>query len=361
MILKTQDIQDNIDFIGVISSSWHFDNLLAFILYKKLSRGILFVAPQSNIKNETKYRIKKQQIEKYNNYFERVIYLNDTILKADLWHFFIHLLSFYSKKKELYIINPNQVNLGFISIIPSLKRKFICVSIDEGIGQYMSKKEFIETQLNGKLNNSIKFKIKRLVERNILLLFSNRTITYSFYKWHDNMLFPNNCVVDYLKKIYSSRTEYQKTDKNAIIFFKDFNVVSDHITSKLLNRIITFIDLNKYELIIKKHPNDVNIIFDKLYTSMSSVQVIRNTISGEELVSQINPKLIISGFSTVTFSCSFIFNIRVLSVINLYSEYDELSDLNKKIINNFTSLFGYDSNLIFLKNNSDFEKYLCAL
>jgi hypothetical protein len=46
-----KDIKGIIPFISFVVTSWHFDNLIAYLLLNNLRNGVVIVRPQDNIKN----------------------------------------------------------------------------------------------------------------------------------------------------------------------------------------------------------------------------------------------------------------------------------------------------------------------
>jgi|GEM_PF-3311373 len=340
----------DIDFIGAVTSSWHFDNLIAFVKYKNLRKGVLILVPQSNMKDDSRYRISDSQVKQYGGLFEQVIKLSGERLRGDGLNILRQLPSLWRRNgRPLYILNTF-TDIGFISLLPCLKRKYIGVWVDEGIGRYMSKEAFVKTQVNTNYDDRYIPKLKKQIKRFVSDFLIHNKIEFFLYEKKDNLLFLNPTVAENLKQVYTDRVVPNNDTVKNVIYFKDYNVVSDKIHTELLNKIIPLIVESGCQLIIKKHPNDINSSFDEKFEDNSDVKILRNTISGEELVVRAKPEVIISGFSTVTFSSGFIFDIPVVSTINLYKQHEELDDLNRSLIDEFYAYFNHNANLLFPNN-----------
>ncbi|MDB9065977.1 hypothetical protein PN642_22005, partial [Parabacteroides distasonis] len=68
MIFNKQIFENEV-FVGFVTTTWHLDNLLAYVKMKKMKRGVLVVCSQNNIHDESKNRLSIEYIDRCGHVF----------------------------------------------------------------------------------------------------------------------------------------------------------------------------------------------------------------------------------------------------------------------------------------------------
>jgi hypothetical protein len=333
---KLFDYTQHDTFIAAIITSWHLDNLIAYLnTYEPGKKGILIILPQFRNSEKLIFRLEKEQIKNFEEtYFTEVIFHSDTKFSFNfLWPF---LYLFKQKKESLKIISPGNINFRLLSNLCRLHKKHEYIIIDEGIGAYLPGKDFeiIKTKSEGEKKTRNFYKLKNL----LISKYTNSIENFKIFHPVADKLVPNKPILNALEKYYQTQA-HESSHTKLIVLFKDFGVIDFQHTKELYRYFFDFIKANKFTLIIKKHPNDIDRNFDDFVSAYPNITVIQNLISGEQLVANCRPDSIIGGFSTVLFSSAAIFNIRTLSFMLLYKQMDGISDEHKRIIDWFYSRF----------------------
>jgi hypothetical protein len=338
-------------FISFIITSWHFDNLIAFLLSNNLKNGIVFVRPQSNIKNQTKYRLSKENFIGYEYLFETVYFLHNPHIKLK---FLSALRYFYcSFHNSIYLIVPStRVSVRIISSLLYLKLSLNNVIIDEGLGCYLPYNNFISYGNTGRIKRIINSFIYSILKKIIVDRYCNSIHDFCFfYSNSENKLLCNNIVSSALKSIYIKRYHEMclnhTNDENTILILKDFNIVNADIDLIIYSNLFEYLTNKNCRIYIKKHPNDINLKFDSFVEGYSNVKLIDSGKSAEELIPIYTPKLLIGGYTTALFSSANIFEIKSISFMMIYLNYAGVNEIIKENISFFKRKFEYNDYLTF--------------
>lgn len=327
-------------FIAFVITTWHFDNLMSYIIRNKLKGGILVVRPQSNITNNSKYRITKEYISSFNYEFASIIFI-ENLPKREILTTLKYLFS--KKTGTVMLIVPSmRPSITIISMVLFLKKNIIYISIDEGMSSYLSYKNLMLSQ-SGKKN------ILLIILKNIIYkTFSSLFIRITCKSLIDHRLFIHDAkkkilsvnpnVANLLEVIYRGRTHSYDKVKN-IIVFKDFGFLSEENDISIYHSLL--FELNKIgiKIYLKKHPNDVSDSFDLALSDLKNIEIINKSLSGEDIITKYNPICIVGGYSTVLFSSSNIFKIKAISFMDIYLFLDNIKTVYKNNIDHFRYLF----------------------
>jgi hypothetical protein len=303
-----------INFVATIMTSWQLDNLIAYLRINQLSGGILIVTKAPNVS----YRLSESQVNIYKKCFEHIFFCEN---RAASYRYSSLCKSLFRKSsKPLRIIRPHPIpSLRIISLFISPKRKLRYVEIDEGRNSW---------QASSRAMNLAWVKKGRLYKRAQLLkiaaiqlfsfLFIDEKEKATFLLKTKGKLLPNQPLCRALKAIYGERIEPVESVKTALIF-KDYSIVSEEHTKLFFDVLLKSLISTDLKIVIKKHAQDINPDFDEyIKTSYRSIEIVRNTQSGEEMVAIYKPEMIVGGFSTVIFTSALIFHIKTLSYMLLY-------------------------------------------
>lgn len=334
-----------ISFISFVISTWHFDNLIAYLNCNNITNGILIVAPQNDVKDSSKFRLHQENFEPYASFFYKIIFFNSKLnLSFDVYSALSSLIP--RRKKTLLFINPGRPYLKLILSLHISNRSINFVSIDEGLGTYVPSSEFNE------FNMSFTKKISKQISHKFVDILTSCIVKH-FYDFHFyiknskiNILIPNSKVCNMLYNIYTERNPQIIRIQKVILIFKDFEFINSEFSSNLFSEILSLLSTYNLKIIIKKHPNDIQPAFNDFIGTFQNAEIINTNKSGEELVAVIRPDFIIGGFSTVAFSSSFIYNCRVVSYMLLYKN-TRLPPVMESQIDFFFHNFNYNENLKF--------------
>jgi hypothetical protein len=343
-------ISEVVPFVALITTSWHLDNLISFVMLNNLCGGVVIVQPQSNINNNTKFRLSAEQFAQYTDLFSHVYFLKDPYLKID----FIAIIKyfFYIFQNTAYLICPNtRLSIRLLSSLLHLKLSFQYVIIDEGLGCYLS---YEDAWHYGK-NNKIKRKINNLLYRLSIKPLINRFCKpekisdFRLFTSYQNQLVCNEAVANSIRKVYDNRIYkvISKVHIDNIIIFKDFNVVDKKVDFIVYSRLLEYFQNLNYFVYIKKHPNDIDIDYDNLVKQYPNVQIINTIYSGEELISICHPQIVIGGYTTALFSSANIFKTKSISFMTIYLSLDGIGKSLCRNIKFFSKNFSNNNYLVF--------------
>ncbi len=321
--------KSNNSFYALIITSWHLDNLIAYIRRNNLAPGSLFVLPQFKKDGIPVYRLTQAQIKEYkNSFFTEVIFNSDPVLPFNIKNLLSYL--FIKKRNSITVISPGGVNYRLISIICKFRYSHKCVIIDEGIGAYLPQKDFEKIKTK---SDSSRFKITNYlsaIKQNLSKLFINQIIDEKIFQNHGQLV-PRTEVCDSLKTLYISSVSEKNTEK-CIMLFKDFEVIEFEEIKILYKELLDMLSMTKLKIYVKKHPNDKDKNFDLLIARYSNAELINDLSSGEFLIAKYKPMCIIGGVSTVLFSAAAIFKTPTYSFMLLYKNYKGISKDRLRII-----------------------------
>lgn len=372
---------NEIDFIANISSGWHLNILYSFLLIKrdvKDLKGIIIINPQSNIENKSRIRIKENMIIKLDGV--HVDYL--TNMKADnfkskssinvLNSIIIALRIHRKNSKKLWLLSPYGFNIQVFNYLENIKnyREVIMVSLDEGLGSYISEMNFVKSLMQSssiKMNLLIYLKnlTKISFKKFLLLLLKAKGynfIKYNLYTANNKKLITNSNVSKKLSEIFKIHSKYannidDRFKKNQILILKDLDNhlmdISD-ITCFYAELIKEIRMYSEKEIYIKKHPNDVNVSFDEEITKNKNVKILDLQIDAEQVYLKLEPEVLLGGVSTSIFSIPTIFEVEAITFSKLYKNYKASRNLHEKI-DTCEKQFSYDQRIKFLEEIQDLK------
>lgn len=306
--------------IATIVSKWHLSNLIALLDRENKKLDYLIINPQSNINNNSRYRIKPSDIENFNNLRQTNVVFGP--VKFSIKTIIINLIQALFGSEKLEIISPANNNykiLGFIR----LKRinKITFTIIDEGTASYVSTKEHEKISSKSLDNNKnispLSKNIKNMVKEKIFKSIFP-TEKKLLFKVSHGKLVVNSPVQKSLRRYYTRAIQNdQKQNSNVILIIIDFY---DHFGDlqyfqDLYKKVISHSQLHG-KTYIKPHPNDL-----RDYSNwISPSNIIASFIEAEEIAASLKPNTIIGGISTSTFTIPAIFNIRTVTLLNMYQQ-----------------------------------------
>ncbi len=112
----------NIEFVSLLFSSWHLDVFYSIILKKKLQNGLIIILPQSDVNNNTKYRLTQDNFTIDLGESVSVYFIDNTKLKFNL----VNLLKLILERKrtnKLFLFNPEVQITSFFQICSLQEKK----------------------------------------------------------------------------------------------------------------------------------------------------------------------------------------------------------------------------------------------
>ena len=350
--------RDKYSFVALVITSWHLDNLIAYLHTNKYSNGLLIVAPQLIIKKKPIYRLEHDNWKQYvDNYFSEVTILDNPIIsfnKKDV------IGAFFKKKPgQIEVFSPGNINIRVIcNVIPHYSQ-IKCTIIDEGIGAFLSAFDFEKIKTKSDTENSKESLFGLLLKRIVRSLLISEIKDAKMLRWENGKLAPNKMVCSNIRKLYETQiSSHTPKDKN-VLLFKDFGIIPFLFSVDIYKVLLNILQQKGYSVYIKMHPNDVDDDFNSFALSYSNVNLIQDKESGERLVVKYSPRYVLGGFSTVIFSTSAIFNTTTISFMNLYQQFSDFDKEKLEIINWFYSKLK-DSlpNMKFVASTNDFDKVI---
>lgn len=360
IINNISDIQglDDVDFLACVLTSWQFDNLCAYLSQNRIGKGFLVVEPVP-FSDQPKYRLTESQVGCYKHLFEKIFFCKTRKAPYD----FCSLTTFaFSRKNNhpITILRPlrNQ-SLRLLSNVTKIKRKIRYISLDEGVSSYYSLFDSLKL-----IYKSPTKTIWKWVEQNLFNLvggmFIDEMEDYGLFKKSSNGLIPNPSVCSALRDLYERRMADEKSNNLSVILFKDYNVVPDSYSIDVFRRILSTLSSFDVNIIIKKHPSDIESLFDNaLLQDFPHVKIINSVVGGEELMAVYCPLLIIGGYSTVVFTSSLIFQTPAISYAPMYVHDDTISVSLRKNIQYFAKQL--ENSIAFCDNFETIEQQMLSI
>ncbi|NCF42215.1 MAG: hypothetical protein GWP32_04900 [Bacteroidetes bacterium] len=340
--------------IAVIVSKWHLSNLEAYLLRSGKQLDLLIISPQSNIMDETRFRITVEDIKKS-------AYLSNVKLKFEkigfnFFVFFCNLLRSVFSKEKTNIISPGTINTSLIGW-ERLKGKPEFTIIDEGTASYVHPKDHLRiSRKTGKSLRSINFwvlKLKLLLIKliskifkiNNELLFENKESTFNvnthIAKSINSVYIERNSKED----LYNSN-QNQRTILLIIDLYDPFG--DENYFYSLYKEIISSFQ-SEGKVYIKPHPNDLN-----RYRFSPDVGIIDSKKEIESIVPLLQPDIVIGGISTSTFTIPVVFGIKTISLLKIYLKCKNLDKDYRKRFLTFSQL---SSEIVFLPSSVEEIKH----
>jgi hypothetical protein len=356
------DFSRSTPFFAYIVSSWHLDNLIAYLLLNKLKGGVVIIQPQSNIKNDTRFRLTEDKFARYEYLFNKIYFLNTAYIKIDL--FSIIARCFFVKKSCAYLIVPDsRLSIRVLSSLLYLNLTFNYILIDEGLGCYLPYENFLSYGNTNHFKQKINNIVYMLFVKPIIKKICNTVCDFRFYKLKNDKLVCNNTISVILNNIYKDRNRSKRMENGKnILIFKDFGVVDTSIIAYVYSHILNYFQKTEYHIYIKRHPNDVDEQFESFLNTYNNVTLLNTEQSGEELMSIYFPMVILGGYTTVLFSSANIFNVSAISFMKIYLNFNNIDKIVKKNIDFFIEKFTGNAVLMFPSSFEElfdlFEKHL---
>ncbi|MCF8360352.1 MAG: alpha-2,8-polysialyltransferase family protein [Prolixibacteraceae bacterium] len=345
------------DFFSLIVSEWHLDNLNIFLQQENLTRGVIIITPQSNVNNNTRFRLNKSNFTNRDYSNCEIFVLNEPVSQLNLENYLLRFFRKMHSDNHLFCISPTDVNLKFLSSIPIKYSNINYIIIDEGTGNYRTPFQFrLNTQF--KIKNKIQLYLVTYIKSFFMEFIKRNTIRWTrinvtkklFFLKTVNGLIPNPQISKCLYKYYIDNKVLNINEPN-IILFKDLNAWEDSTLIPFYKELLEYLVSLDINIFIKRHPNDTKDWFEQLITPYEKVKIIDYNRSGEQLIADYKPKCIIGGLSTVIFTSPFIYNINTYSFMLKYKLLERAPLKMKKSIDFYYDQFkNSEPHLTFIEN-----------
>lgn len=320
--------------VAIIVSKWHLSNLEAYLLRSGKELDLLIITPQSNIKNETGYRISVEDIEE-SKHLSNVKYKFEKI-GFNIVVLFRNLIKSITHSEGTNIISPGNINFKIIAWEKLIGKPEFTI-IDEGTASYVRPIEHLKiaskTVKSLRITDVWHFKLKLFLKN--LFLKNFKINNELLFKKNTGFIFNvNTQIARSLNTVYSNRNsnkEFRKTNQNEkrILLILDlYECFGDKNYFLSLYRNIVSSLVNKCNVYIKPHPNDLN-----KYQFEKNTHIIDSKQEIESVIPVLQPDIIIGGISTSTYTIPAIFDIKTISLLGMYLECKNLDeDYRKRFI-----------------------------
>jgi len=336
------------EFIAFIFSSWHLDMFYSWIIQNRLSNGAIFVLPQSDVKNKSRYRLNADNFVLDMGYNTHVYFISE--LKVHLNFRGIVRLNFFNQRgKPFHIFNPGGINYQVLSNLKIKRREIHYVQLDEGTSTYFPegkkglllhdfKKPSFQKQIKGTLGRYL----KKILAGAYSVCSPVHFTRYFLFRKKRNALIANAepavNLSNYYQRLYSG---IQSFNNNSILLLKDFDeeIVPFRNIIDMYSKLLEQLKVTGLKVYLKKHPNDQINKFDELLKKYKFVEQLNSGFSAEAIIPSMKPLLVIGGISTSLFTIPCIYQIRTICFMNKYLKYPELNPLYKERIKMMNTLF----------------------
>lgn len=338
----------NIDFVALAMTPWHAIGIEAFLFeksneYNRCITGLVMIIPNNDkyVLHENNFSSKNFAdvdffyIENLSNQnFANNIY-NVLSEGFDIIRGLNNCRKNENNKKKLNLISPWTPYLPFIEYFKdetiSNKYKPNFVVVDEGLGIYLSKKsQKMGIKHASKFSRlaEIKLKIYKYADK-FLGKISTRYIELEkrfIYEFETSLKKKEN-IINLYKKIIEFKSADLEIDADNVALIiteplPEYNIVSEKQEYNILKEILQIFHDNNIKLLIKPHPYEDKDKYD--FLKKDNVNIIKNNIPVEEILTNINPICVIGTISTVLVNSKLIFDIKTISLVNLLKIDDEL-------------------------------------
>lgn len=346
------------NFVASVLTSWQFDVLVAYLQRHKMDHGILVIEPIPFVE-DVKFRLSDKNVLPYSNLFDE-IYFCKRRTPPYQWRNLICFLFAKKKIQPLIFLRPlSNLSLRMISNIVRPWRAIRYVALDEGLSSYFSLYDSLRLMYKKKSQVITKWLIQSIFNL-IGNIYVNREQSFGLFSQEKGTLVPNSCFCEAMRELYQGRVNHNQSCGTSVLLFKDYKVVPDENILPLWKSILILLDSMDVNIVIKKHPSDTDNSFDReMQQSCPKVKVINSIISGEELVAQYNPILIIGGYTTVVFSASLIYGIPAISFSSLYLKQNMVNGEMKANITHFADVLA--KYIIFCEDEEYLKKYIIKI
>jgi len=339
------EIPRTVPFIAFVVSSWHLDNLIAFLRLNDLQEGIAIVQPMGDIQDDSKYRLSAENFKGYEKLFSKVCFINKLDYGINVAAFIKYL--FAGTKDSMYLIaSHTRISARTVSRLLYLRVKFKYIFLDEGTGSYLPYKMMVLPGTRGYKYLCLKETLKQgiyLLCQPFLYRFCVDVSKFHLYRETKNhTLVCDDSISTTLRKIYTDRTYGESFNKKQDLIFilKDFRLFEERRRLEIYHYLLEYLQNTPYLIYIKKHPCDTNSDFDEFVKKYQNVVVLKTKKSAEELMPFYTPKFIIGDYTTALFSSADVFKIEAVSFIGLYLTYfKDIPDWYRKEITFFEHAF----------------------
>ncbi len=363
------------EFIAFILSSWHLDIFYSWYISNSHERGAIIVIPQSDIDNESKYRLDKDNFTDKIEMSVDVVFMKKYDFKISAMKSIRTILLMHKvfNSKKTVLLNPGGINLEILLNLPfDLIHNIEYIMLDEGTSTYFGpgrkgllknapQKWEILLLVNLGISH-IKTFLKNIVTKNIINVQSQQ---YYLFEINESSLRINTEVSFALKRYYDGCYNIKNTflvhKRHTVLIIKDldYEIISEHsmldMYIKIIKKVREFIP--ECEIIIRKHPNDIYQMLDDKISMFNDIHINQSKDSVESLLYTINPSVILGGISTASFNIPAIFKKTVITYMNLYKKYRDINTLYYDRINSLNVLFENTSEyLIFIDDFDDLNQ-----
>lgn len=303
-------------YISIVISSWHLDVVSSYLYELKDFELIIIVLPQSDVNNETRYRINNIDFRRFNTDKIKIKYLKGLKKKYKI------IFASIKKTETCTILTPGGIDFRIVlgSYLKNFKTNF--VPFDEGTSTYYERSERGILK-SGDTKSYLKDCFAKYLEWILLKLYYKE----KFYMLDiDNDYKINSKFRNKLAYFYSSYYKSIPTFEKDILILKDYDhdIANKYDIYKIYEKICQ--KHIGHNILIKKHPNDIDQIFDRYIIDKYRNVTIIQGYSAEELIYKYKFKLIYFGISTSGLVASIMLDT---PLICFASDYLKLSSINK--------------------------------
>jgi len=356
-------------FIAVCISKWHLNNLISILLQGKFKKGKLYILPQKNILDGSKYRISKDDLLQYSSFFEDIIFCDQIKSNYKILLFNILNSSILGRRWEkefFHIFNPGGINFKLYGIT-KINRKIIFNELDEGTASYVNPVDHVKIadKTNSKHLNYNKVKTKLWVKKTLIFVCYNllkiKKENYFLFLKKGTNLIPNLKVANGLNTFYTNKEKATiENSEKSILILKDFDekILPYHIILEVYVNLLKQCSMDIYQIYIKRHPNDVDEKFEMDIKSVfKKCKFLDNSRDAETIVNVLKPSFVIGGISTSTFTIPYIFDTPTISILKIYNQYLGLDIDYKERFQVFISFFD-KSEIIFIEKIEELKELI---
>lgn len=352
-VIKILRRNKDINCVAIVISSWHYLNALATIDFlfekKKIRKGIIlacyhkqggFIIDENLWNTNINCHIEKEvfQFGHLPQWKEVKAYLREEI----------------SDKKDFYILRPIEPTVGFSAELwfGGLKKNFIHIVIDEGLGFYLRSAKGWRNEhkainhIDSISNKEVMKKWYQGLYSKIFLKKREQLLYNTFFIKRGKQLKVNpickknlNNILRILSNVYEYDDYSIYEDKLVICtqLFYDMGQTENGADIKQIKQICNIAERNNIKVIIKPHPREKDL--DK-YLNMGVEVDSSNLVPFEVIVAGLRnkPRAIIGITTTTLVTANVLWGINTISIVDVIGKNNFHKEV-KEDIENFSKLF----------------------
>lgn len=327
------------DFVASVLTSWQFDVLIAYIQSHHLANGVLIVEAVP-FSDTIKFRLSEEQVLCYENLFAEIYFCRYRKQPYRVGNLLQSLFCCNKEKPVVWLRPLPNISLRQLSNLVVPGRPIHFVALDEGVSSYTPQIDSYKMMYPNKAVAYRKWLVQRILNR-VGAIYIRTKEEFGLFRRQGNSLVPDKEACYALRQVYNARVSHHTDTKRCILLFKDYSIVPDEKEISIVNEILAGIQSDDVDIIIKKHPQDTQSSFDEIVAAKyPNARIINSMNSGEELVAEYNPQVIIGGFSTVLISSCVMFDIPVVSFAGIYTKNRMVPPMRERQINFFIDKLG---------------------